>query len=188
MIPSAQDLIMLAFSAFSTLILPPPNFQDLLMSVSLQSWIPPSMPGQTAPLGSLAPGVPPAQPIGESVNPRPAPALNNTCGVNGDSGGASPHQYKVRNNSLLPDVVAAIQGCNFQLRSLFGHRRPPPQHAGSQPMYHLRGRCSNTCNPTYSHCQLIPSECETLYTFLNNQIVTPDIGRGASPATKSGSS
>ena len=166
-------------SAANALIIPPPNFQELLMSVSLQSWIPPSMPGQAAPMGNVLPGAPPQQPSSSLGTPGPSPS-NPSTGT-GDSSGTPARQYEVRNNNVLPDVAAAMQGRKFQLRTLFGHGRPSPQHAYGRPMcctYHLLGRCSNTCNRAYSHCELTTAERKTLRTFLNKQIVTPDIERG----------
>ena len=170
-------------------ILPPPNFHELLTSVSLQSWIPPSMPGQTSPLGGLNPGAPsqpPVRPVPTS-NPPSAPAQGGTAGGGSETGeGPAGQQYEVRNSNLLPDVASAMQGRSFQLRILFGRGRPPPQHADGRPMcctYHLRGRCSNTCNRAYSHCQLTTDERATLRTFVNERIVTPDVGRGSSTPT-----
>ena len=170
-------------TASNARILPPPNFQELLVSVSLQSWIPPSMPGQVAALGGFTPGAtgggaqPPTVP---SPNPAPSPAPAPSPPLGPATGGATlAQQYEVRNNNILPDLAAAMNGCNFQLRTLFGRRRPL-QHADGRPMcctYHLRGRCSNTCSCVYSHCTLIASEQETLRTFVNDRIVTPNIGR-----------
>ena len=176
-------------SANDALLVPPPNFHELLMSVSLQTWIPPSMPGQTPSLGStLPPGTPSSPPPANPV-PRPPATPSGGAGGNDGSGDGASRQYEVRNPNLLPDVSSAMQGRNFQLRILFGRGRPPPQHADGRPMcctYHLRGRCSNTCSRAYSHCQLANEERETLCTFLRERIVTPDIGRGASaPANDS---
>ena len=169
-------------SAADALLLPPPNFHELLMSVSLQSWMPPAMLGQTTPLGSL---VPPAAPTPPPTNPAPRQpaAPGGVSGGSGETTEGSTRQFEVRNNHLLPDVASAMQGRNFQLRTLFGRGRPPPQHADGRPMcctYHLRGRCSNTCSRAYSHVRLATAEEETLRTFLNERIVTPDIGRGTS--------
>ena len=167
----------------NALILPPPNFQELLMSVSLQSWIPPSMPGQATPLightvdgsGVLPAHTPGHTPVVPSPAPAPAPAP-----APGSGGTSSEQQREVRNNNVLPDIAAAMNGRSFQLRTLFGRGRPPPQHADGRPMcctYHLRGRCSNTCSRAYSHCALTAAEQATLRTFVNDRIVTPNVGR-----------
>ena len=171
-------------TASNAQILPPPNFQELLMSVSLQSWIPPSMPGQATPLGGLASGPtgggvqPPTAP---SPNPAQSPAPAPSPPLVPAAGAATPaQQHEVRNNSVLPDIAAAMNGRTFQLCTLFGRGRPPPQHANGCPMccmYHLRGRCSNTCSRAHSHHTLIASEQETLRTFVNERIVTPNVGR-----------
>ena len=169
----------------SALILPPPNFQELLMSVSLQTWISPSMPGQVTPLighatdGRAMPSHVPAP------SPAPSPALApSPAPAPGSTGGATPgQQHKVRNSNVLPDIAAAMNGRNFQLRTLFGRGRPPPQHTDGRPMcctYHLRGRCSNTCSRAYSHGVLTTAEQETLQTFVNERIVTPNVGRSGS--------
>ena len=47
---------MASSSASDALLLPPPNFHKLLMLVSLQSWMPPSLTGQIPSLGNLSPG------------------------------------------------------------------------------------------------------------------------------------
>ena len=170
------------------LLLPPPNFHELLTSVSLQSWIPPSMPGQVTPLGNLSPSAPPQSPTNPA--PRQPVAPSGGTGSGGGSGGGGSgdggtRQYEVRNSNISPDIAAAMEGRNFQLRTLFGRGRPPPQHADGRPMcctYHLQGRCSNTCNRAYSHRQLTTEELEVLRTFVSERIVTPDVGRGTPPS------
>ena len=185
---------MASASTAGALILPPPNFHELLTSVSLQSWIPPSMPGQTSPMGSMAPLAPSTPAPGPSPNPRQPTVPGGTAGGSGDGAEGSARQYEVRNNNLLPDIAEAMRGRSFQLRTLFGRGRPPPQHADGQPMcctYHLRERCSNTCNRAYSHRQLTNKEKTTLRTFVTERIVTPDVGRTSTPpgaADSSGSS
>ena len=179
---------MASATAAGALLLLPPNFHKLLTSVSLQSWIPPSMPGQATSLGNLAPGTPSPPPV--SPSPRQPAAPGGAMGGNGKAGDGTTYQYEVRNSNLLPDVAVAMQGRNFQLRTLFRRGRPPPQHTNGRPMcctYHLWGRCSNTCNRVYSHCQLTTEECETLHTFLNERIVTPDIGCGTNTPQESSS-
>ena len=177
-------------------ILAPPNFQELMMSVSLQSWIPPAMPGQVAPLGGLTPGFmsggvqPPVAPAPRPA-PSPAPAPSPPTGP-AAGGAAPPAQHEVRNSNVLPDIAAAMNGRSFQLRTLFGRGRPPPQHADGRPMcctYHLRGRCSNTCSRAYSHRALTAPEQETLRTFVTERIVTPNVGReGTSDGVAGGNS
>ena len=183
----------------SAMIIPPPNFQELLMSVSLQTWIPPSMPGQVAPLRALSAGgsggIPPNAPaMGHVPSPSPAPApapapAPPTGTTTGD--GTSPQQHEVRNSGVLPDIASAMNGRSFQLRTLFGRGRPPPQHADGRPMcctYHLRGRCSNTCSRAYSHRVLTAPEQETLRTFVTERIVTPNVGRDATGGAGGGGS
>ena len=163
------------------------------MSVSLQTWIPPSMPGQVAPLGGIAPGAmggggaqPPANPA-PAPSPAPAPAPSPSPG---STSGASPAQQReVWNNNVVPDIAAAMNRRSFQLRTLFGCGRPPPQHTNGRQMcctYHLRGRCSNTCSRAYSHGTLSTAEQETLRTFVNERIVTPNIGREGSGSGAAG--
>ena len=55
-----------ALNAMEACVLPPPDFAELISSVSIQSWIPPMLPG--APLGSAYIGTP-------TVAPNPAPVL-----------------------------------------------------------------------------------------------------------------
>ena len=182
----------------NALIIPPPNFQELLMSVSLQTWIPPAMPGQVTPLGGLGVGglgraLPNTPPQGQapSPTPAPAPAPGPAPGPSPPGGTGSTPQREVRNNGVLPDLAAAMNGRTFQLRTLFGRGRPPPQHDDGRPMcctYHLRGRCSNTCSRAYSHRTLTTAEQETLRTFVTERIVTPNIGCDAAGSGTGGSS
>ena len=168
----------------ATLIMPPPNFTELLMSVSIQSWIPPAMPGQVPPLGGLTTGSLTGNPFAPPpIGPSPAAKPPAMPGGNND-GSQLPHQYKVQNPSMIPEIVAAMEGRLFQIRTLFGQGRPPPQHSDSRPMcctYHLHGQCSNTCNRAYSHIVLSTQEKETLCTFVNNRVVTPNIGCSNAP-------
>ena len=182
-------------TASNARILAPPNFQELLMSISLQSWIPPSMPGQVAPLGGLTPGAtgggaqPPMAPLPKPA-PSPAPSPSPSPPLGPVMGGATPApQHEVRNNNVLPDLAAAMNGRKFQLRTLFGRGQSPPQHADCRCMcctYHLQGRCSNTCSHAYSHRTLTASEQETLRTFVMERIVTPNVGRDAPSGGASG--
>ena len=167
----------------------PPNFHEVLMSVCLQTWVPPSMPGQPQPLlpptapanpspsmgsGSL-PGAPAPPPV---LAPAPAPA----------PAPSGPRQFEIRNERTIPEVVSAMNGRSFQIRTLFGRGRSPPAHSDGRPMccvYHLRGRCSNTCSRAYSHTTLNEAEKTTLLTFVNERIVGPDVGRGATPPASS---
>ena len=181
----------------AALIMPPPNFTELIMSVSIQSWIPPAMPGQVPSLGGLTPGSLPGIPSSSPPsNPSPsAPPPSTPAGgpTGGNTDGSQPpHQFEVRNPNMLPEITAAMEGRVFQIRILFGRGRPPPQHLDGRPMcctYHLRGRCSNTCNRAYSHVTLSAQEKETLCTFVNDRIVTPNVGRSNGNAgTGSGNS
>ena len=164
-----------AADASTALMLTPPNFQELLMSVNLQSWVPPTMPGQSM-LPSLQHGRttnPPAAPApAPSPSPAPAPAPA--------PGPAAPRQVEVRNPRIIPEIASAMQGRTFRIRDLFDRSNRPPNHADGRPMccvYHLLGRCSNTCTRAYSHASLNTADAETLKAFVQDRIVARNIGR-----------
>ena len=161
-------------TAAQALVLPPPNFQELLMSVNLQSWVPPSMPGQSTPVPapSSLPGPAPVPAPTPAPAPAPAPA---------DSGGS--RQREVRNNNMVPEVVTAMRGRSFRIRDLFDRNNHPPSHEDGRPMccvYHIFGRCSSNCSRAYSHSNLSSAEINTLKSFVQNRIVARDIGRAPS--------
>ena len=163
----------------TALTLAPPNFQEVLMSVCLQTWVPPSMPGQPPSLPPPTTPTNPSPPAGPGT-PAPAPAP-----APGSAPAPAPRQVEVRNDRMIPEVVTAMNGRSFQIRTLFGRGRSPPAHSDGRPMccvYHLRGRCSNTCSRAYSHTTLNDTEKATLLAFVNERIVEPDVGRrGTAP-------
>ena len=164
-------------SPSQALVLPPPNFQELLMSVNLQSWVPPTMPGQPAPLPSGSPF-----PSGPSQAPAPAPSP-----APAPAPGASdqPRQQEARNRNMLTEIVTAMQGRSFRIRDLFDRNNHPPSHGDGRPMccvYHLLGRCSNTCSRAYSHHALNAADATTLKSFVQSRIVSRNVGRTSTPS------
>ena len=166
-------------STAHALVIPPPNFHELLMSVNLQSWVPPTMPGQRTPLpsglpGSLSSSPAPAPAPVPSPSPAPAPADQ-----------PPPRQREVRNTNMLPAVSSAMQGRSFRIRDLFDRNNHPPTHADGRPMccvFHLLGRCSTNCTRAYSHTALSTADANTLKTFVQARIVARNVGRGAPTA------
>ena len=84
----------------AALIMPPPNFTELLMSVSIQSWIPPAMPGQVPLLGGLTPGTLPGNPHppppSGPTHPAPLPVTPSGGHLGGNADGTQPpRQYEV---------------------------------------------------------------------------------------------
>ena len=117
----------------------PPNFHKVLMSVCLQTWVPPSMPGQPQPL------LPPTAPVNPSPPPPPGyPPATPAPAPSPSPEPAGPRQFEVRNRQMIPEVVTAMNGHSFQIHTLFSRGRSPPLHSDIRPMcsvYHLRGRC-----------------------------------------------
>ena len=174
------------------LLIQPPNLLELLMSVSLQSWVPPMMPGQHPSreglIGSSGrPSSMPPQPSGGVAPPVPGLAPSPSPAPTPGAPPSAPVQQEVRNNNMVQEVATAMRGRSFQTRRLFGRGVTPPTHSDGRPMcctFHLRGQCSNTCSRSYSHTSLNAEEQATLCTFVQDRVVTPDIGReqAAQPA------
>ena len=174
------------------LLIQPPNLLKLLMSVSLQSWVPPTMPGQApAPEGLIGSGGRPAgappQPSGGVLPPAPSPAPSPSPAPapGAPAPAPAPAQQEVRNSNMIQEVANAMRGRSFQIRRLFGRGVTPPTHTDGRPMcctFHLRGRCSNTCSRSYSHTSLNAEEQAALCTFVRDRVVTPDIGRDRAAA------
>ena len=162
--------------ASSALVLPPPNFQELLMSMNLWSWVPPMMLGQSP---SILPGpVPPLGPVGRAVNP-PAPAPAPLPAPAPAPAPSAPRQVEVCNPRMILEIATAMRGQSFRVRDLFDRFNSPPNHSDGHPMccvYHLLGRCSNTCSRAYSHTPLNSTKTETLKTFVQEQIMARNVG------------
>ena len=107
----------------TALVLLPPNFQELLMSVNLQSWLPPTMPGQSI-LPNLQRGRPSNPPAAPAPAPSPAPAPAPAPAP----GPAAPRQVEVRNPRVIPEIATAMQGRTFRIRDLFDRSNRPPNH------------------------------------------------------------
>ena len=73
------------------------------------------MPGQVPPLGGLTTGSLPGNPFTPPTGPSPAalppatPSSGTPPGGNND-GNQLPHQYEVQNSSMIPEIVAAMEG------------------------------------------------------------------------------
>ena len=106
-------------SAAEARLLPPPNLIELLVSIRVQSWVPPIMP--QVPTLPPAPVAPPTAPPAAGPQPRPrilVPAVPGAPAPAPAVPDPSPHE-RVTNPAVNPDIKAAMEGCHFQIRELF---------------------------------------------------------------------
>jgi len=115
---------------------------------------------------NLAPSLVPAPAAAPPPAPEPAPA--------------SAARMIVINPSPIPEVQAAMTGRNFQLRTLLrnGVRAPKVTNGGEICMsYHAVNRCFSDCAHRSTHRPLVGNESIVFCTFIQENVVTPDIGR-----------
>ena len=169
-----------------------PDYSALLSSLLIQAWVVPTMPGTTLPSlldptrvaggGGPVPFTPSEGPTGRAVpapSPAPAPAPS-------PAPGPAPRQTEVRNPNVDAQIAAAMEGRFFRIASLFNRTVRPPKHDDGTEVccsYHWRGKCSSGCGRNRSHRPLTEAERVRNLDFLQEHVVTPDLGRGtAAPA------
>ena len=186
--------VSMATDATTAALIPAPDFQGLLGSLLVQSWVRPSMPGiqPTTVLGldqlhhpamrGLTPGrAPPDAPRGGTApNPAPAPAPPPSPAPGSAAG--TPRQIDVQNPSVTPEIASAMEGRTFRIAGLFNREHRPPKHDDGRDMccaYHMRGRCSSNCSRSYSHAPLSDTERARLCTFVQERVVARNVGASA---------
>ena len=178
--------VSLAPDTAAAALIPAPDFQALLSSLLVQSWVKPTMPGIT-PTSVLGldqvhhPAIRGVLPTGTMGNPAPAPAPAPAPSP-APSGGPATRQTDVQNPSVHPEVAAAMEGRTFRIAGLFDREHRPPKHDDGRDMccaYHMRGRCSSNCSHRYSHTSLSKAESTRLCTFVQERVVARNIGASA---------
>ena len=171
--------------------IPAPDFQALLGSLLVQSWVVPSMPGTSiaplldwrrgpapdAPRPSFVPGPLPAPVPAPAPAPAPGPA----------PAPAPARQVEVRNPNVDAQIAAAMEGRSFRIASLFNREVRPPRHDDGREVccaYHWRGKCSSRCSRQHSHGPLTEAERVRNLDFLQKHVIDPNRGRAA-PASSS---
>ena len=140
---------------------PAPNYVSLLNSLLIQTWVAPTIPGYVpiVPRDSLRhhPGINQGTPGAPTPALTPAPA-----GTGGGGGGPPPLAQeparRVDNPLRDPELVAAMVGRNFQIRSLFTAIVRPPRTTDNKEIccaYHFNGSCFSNCNRRNTHRQLL---------------------------------
>ena len=172
-------------SAAEARLVPPPNLVDLLISIRVQSWVPPIMPQVPALPAASAPVAPvaarPAAPLPRASAPGPAPAPA-PAPASGASAAPPVSRERVTNPSVHPDIRAAMEGRQFQIRELFSDTVRPPTTSSGQPIccsYHMRGHCFANCHRANTHRTLSTADQATLCQFVQTHVVTPNVGRAA---------
>ena len=104
-------------------LIPPPNHVELLVSIRVQSWVPPIMP-QVPPALLLAPVAPPAAPAAPHVGPQlhtRVPPVAPPFVPAGPPATPVPDfsREHITNPAVNPEIKAAKEGRYFQLRELF---------------------------------------------------------------------
>ena len=163
-----------ALSPMEARMLPPPNFAELLNSLRVQSWIAPVLPGAPTvnPYNGVTPGTP-----GHAPAPGPAPAPAPPAPA--PPAGLTP-RTSVVNPAPIAEVKTAMEGRNFQLRVLLrnGVRAPTTNNGEEVCMsYHTINRCFSDCYRKASHRPLVGAEKSTFCTFIQDNVVAPDLGR-----------
>lgn len=168
---------------------PAPNYVELLNSLLIQTWVAPSIPGYvptfqrgTPPLGT---GSPTPAVVGET------PATSGGGGAPTAGGTPTitppedpPQAHRVDNTNRDPELVAAMEGRNFQIRTLFTATVRPPRTTNGKEIccaFHLNGGCFSNCSRRGTHRNLAAADMATLRTFAQQHIVSPNVGRA--PAT-----
>jgi len=82
--------------------------------------------------------------------------------------------------SPIPEVQAAMTGQNFQLRTLLRNGVRAPKATNGEEIcmsYHTVNRCFSDCARRSTHRPLIGNESTVFCTFIQENVVAPDIGR-----------
>ena len=154
-------------------LVPPPNFVDLLVSIRVQSWVPPIMPQVPALPIAPVPAAPSAGPPLPRVPTAAAPPSAQAPAP------AVPAE-RIVNPAVNPEIKAAMEGRTFQIRDLFSATVRPPTTSSGQPIccsYHLRGFCFANCRRSNTHLPLSDSETAKLCQFVQTYVVVPNVGR-----------
>ena len=162
---------------------PAPNYVNLINSLLIQTWVAPTIPGYVpivpregprpviqgdTGVGSPTPAAPPTPSGGGGPAPAPAPAP------------AQEPARRVDNTQRDPELVAAMEGRTFQIRSLFTPTVRPPRTTDNKEIccsFHYNGSCFTNCSRRNTHRPLPAADQTTLRNFAQEHIVQPDVGR-----------
>ena len=162
-------------------LIPPPNLVELLVSIRVQSWVPPIMP--QVPTLPPAPVAPPAAPPAAGPQPRPRIPLPAVPGAPAPAPAVpDPSRERVANPAVNPEIKAAMEGRHFQIRELFSDTVRPPTTSAGHPIccsYHFRGYCFGNCHRSNTHLPLSAPDTAKLCQFVQTHVVSPNVGRSA---------
>ncbi len=186
---------------------PAPNYIELLNSLLIQTWVPPMIPGYTPPLvttdhsstsdgartgggngGGSGTGAGNGTGTGTGNGSGSGNGTATGGGANRTNSGSEEPARRDVNNDRDPELVEAMEGRRIRLGALFSDEVRPPRTAAGKEIccaYHLNGGCFSNCRRSATHCILIAEDRETLRTFVQDHIVTPDLGRPAARPTTS---
>ena len=160
---------------------PAPNYVELLNSLLIQTWVAPTIPGYVPTIQVREVPTPTSPAVQEGPAPRgagggpPAPP--------GANQPPPPEQARrVENPNRDPELVRAMEGRNFQIRTLFSSTVRPPRTTDGKEMccsYHLNGSCFSNCSRRANHRIPGADDLNTMCTFAKDNIVLPDVGRAA---------
>jgi len=153
----------------SALSFPAPDLCGLLTSVRTQSWVPPTLPG--------APTV---------IHPSPAPVRGPathppaaTPVVPPAASEPTPIRQRMSNSNPIPAIQEAVRDRTFRLGEILtnGVRAPRDRHNNELCLsYHIRFSCFSNCRHARSHHPLNQTEQTSLIDFVQEHVVTPDVG------------
>ena len=172
-------------SAAEARLVPPPNLVGLLVSIRVQSWVPPIMP--RVPTLPSVPVAPPAAAPAPAAGPQPRPRLLVPAVPGGAPAPApavpDPSREQVTTNpAVIPEIKAAMEGRHFQIRELFSDTGRPPTTSAGHPIccsYHLRGYCFANCHRSNTRLPLSAPDAAKLCQFVQTHVVSPNVGRSA---------
>jgi len=160
-----------AMSAMETLVLPPPNFGELLTSLRVHSWVLPVLPGAQFIMPHCTP---------PHLGPALAPVTPARAPVPAASPASDPARVGVVNPLPIPEIQTDMAGRNFQLRILLRNGiEAPKMNSGEEVCmsYHAVNRCFSNCHRKSMHRPLVGVENTIFCQFIQDNVVTPDVGR-----------
>ena len=157
-------------SPAQALILLGPDFTQLINAFRIQYWTIPQLPG--SPMGahttSTAPWPAPSYPPAPGTSLGPSPGL-----------GINPPRRRMENLSPVADIKTAMEGRTFHLSSLLAYGVRPPRNYKEELClsYHCRFSWLADCARRGSQHPLNYKEKTDMCHWVNNNVVTPNVGR-----------
>ena len=162
-------------------LIPPPSLVELLVSIRVQSWVPPIMPQvPTLPIDPVPPPTVPAAPSAGPPRPHGVPTAVPPSAPAPTPAVPDVSRERIANPAVNPEIKAAMEGRHFQIRELFSDTVRPPTTSSAHPIccfYQLRGYCFANCHRANTHLPLSGPDTAKLCQFVHTHVVAPNVGR-----------